>query len=322
MSSYATPFGPLPFTTAAARACGLSKRDLRSEVQVGRVRRLLKGVYVDAAVSDSLSLRAAAVATLVPPGAVICLRTAAWLWGAETLAMGAHLAIPPVDVMAQSNGAAPRRTGCAGRTGPLPESDIVELHGVLLTTQARTAADLLRLLRRPDALAALDAMLRATDVSETAVADVLTRFRSQRGVAQARDLLELGDGRAESPQESRTRLRCVDAGFPCPEPQIEVCDELGMLLARLDMGYRALLKAIEFDGDGFHRTPAQLRHDRVRRDSVEREGWQLLVVTSEHVLGRGLAFERGVAGLLQIEPRLTRHHPHYGGWDRRVPGGV
>jgi hypothetical protein len=95
---------------------------------------------------------------------------------------------------------------------------VVRVHGVVdVTVPSRTTADQLRLLRRPDALAAADAMRRATGVGEDAVAEVLDRFRGQRGVVQARELLALSDPRAESPQESRTRLRCVDAGFPCPE---------------------------------------------------------------------------------------------------------
>ncbi|MGZ4313415.1 MAG: hypothetical protein ACXVR1_15050 [Solirubrobacteraceae bacterium] len=322
MSSYATVFRALPFTAAEAAAVGLSRGRLRVLVRDGRVRPVATGVYVDAAAPDALGLRAAAVAKVVPPEQVICLRTAAWLWGIDALAMGSHHRPPPIDLMAGSGSAAPRRRGCQGRTGPLPDTDVVELQGVLVTTPARTAADLLRLLRRPDALAAVDAMVRGTGVAPAAVADVLNRFGRQRGVVQARELLALADGRAESPQESRTRLRCVDAGFPCPEPQIEVFDEWGLLLGRLDMGYRAWRKAIEFDGDEAHRTVAQLRHDQRRRERVELQGWGLLVVTSEHVLGRGLAFERGVAELLGAEPRLTRHHPRYGGWDRRVPGGL
>jgi hypothetical protein len=279
-------------------------------------------VYVDASVPDTIESRAAAVAKVAPHGDVVCLRTAAWMYGVDAQAMGAHLDVPPIDLMAPSLTAAPRRTGCRGRTGPIVGSDVVSLHGVTVTTPARTAADLLRLLRRPDALAALDAMLRAARLCPPAVLEVLERFGGQRGVVQARELLALGDPRAESPQESRTRLRCVDAGFPCPEPQVVVCDAAGAFLARLDMGYRELRKAIEFDGDESHRTVAQLRHDARRRDSVEHVGWQLLVVTSEHVLGRGLVFEHGLAELLGREPRLTRNHPRYGGWDRRVPGGL
>lgn len=250
------------------------------------------------------------------------LRTAAWLWGTDVLAMGAHLRIPPVDLAAPSNRAAPRRAGCAGRTAVLPDIDVVQLAGVLVTTPARTTADLLRLLRRPDALASLDAMLGQAPLDKAAVGDVLGRFGRQRGIVQARELLELGDGRSESPQESRTRLRCVDAGFPCPEPQIKVFDALGSFLARLDLGYRELLKALEFDGDDTHRTPVQLRHDRIRRERVEGVGWAVMVVTSGHVMSRGLAFERALGELLALEPRLTRHHPRLGGWDRQVPGGL
>jgi hypothetical protein len=195
----------------------------------------------------------------------------------------------------------------------------MNVQGVLVTPPARTTADLLRLLRRPDALAAADAMRRATGVEPTAVAEVLERFRGQRGVVQARELLDLSDPRAESPQESRTRLRCVDAGFPCPEPQIEVFDASGEFLARLDMGYRNERKGLEFDGDEFHRTIDQVRHDQARRDDVAREGWVVGVVTTEHVFGRGLVFERVVSELLGVAPRLTRHHPRYGGWDRGEP---
>jgi hypothetical protein len=303
-------------------AAGVSRDDLRALLSRGRVRRVLRGAYVDAAVPDSLDLRAAAAATVVPRGHVICLRTAAWLWGVDTLAMGAHLQTPPVDVMAPSLATATRRQGCLARTGPLPDSDVVELLGMPVTTPSRTGADLLRLLRRPDALASIDALLRA-GVSRESVADVLGRFARARGVVQARELLSLGDARSESPMESRTRLRCVDGGFPCPEPQIEVFDEYdGALLARLDMGYREVRKAVEFDGDEAHRTPAQLRHDERRRLSVEGQGWQLLVVTSAQVLSPGLTFEHAMAELLGQQPRLSRHHPRHGGWDRRVPGGL
>lgn len=320
MSSYRCPFGTVPFTTREARAVGLSPEDLQRLVATRELRRVLRGVYVAAGVPDSLELRAAAVARAAPAHRVVCLRTAAWLWRADVQAMGAHLEIPPVDLMAPSGAAGPRRDGCRGCVGRLPRDDVVELYGVLVTTPARTAADLARLLNRPDALAALDALMRVTQTAKGEVARVLARFGRARGVVQGRELLGLSDSRAESPQESRTRLRCVDAGFPLPEPQIEVFDATGALLARLDMGYRAVRKAIEFDGHDAHSTVAQQRHDRARRERVGRRGWQVLVVTTEHVQGRGLAFERAVGELLGREARLTRHHPRYGGWDRGLLG--
>jgi hypothetical protein len=160
-------------------------------------------------------------------------------------------------------------------------------------------------------------MLRLPELDREDVQSVLDRFGRHRGVVQARELLELADPRAESPQESRTRLRCIDAGFPCPEPQIEIFDPFGLFVARLDMGWRELCKAVEFDGDADHSSLADQQHDLRRRRRAERQGWDIAVVTSEHVLGRSLAFEHGVAELLGREFRLTRNHPRLGGWDGR-----
>jgi hypothetical protein len=312
-------FGCRPFTQRDAEKVGVSRDELRILVATAKVRRLLRGVYVAAGVQDTLELRAEAVAKVVPRGTVVCGRTAAWLWGVDALAMSSAGTLPPIEVMGRPGSARSRRADTSGRTGPLLESDVVELSGVLVTTPARTAADLARLLARPDALASLDVLMGLPEMSRELVANVLGRFARYRGVIQARELVDLADPRAESPQESRARLRCVDAGFPCPEPQIEVFDETGDLLARLDMGWRELLKAMEFDGDEGHSTPAQKAHDHARRERVERRGWGLAVVTSEHVLSRSLAFERGLEELLEMEMRLTRNHPRFGGWDR--PGG-
>jgi hypothetical protein len=311
-----TSFGCRPFTQGEAEKVGVGRDELRLLVATAKVRRLTRGVYVAAGVPETLDLRAEAMAKVVPRGTVVCGRTAAWLWGVDALAMNSTGAIPPVDVMGPAGSARSRRADTSGRTGPLLESDVVELSGIWVTTPARTAADLARLLPRPDALASLDVLMGLPEMSRELVAGVLGRFAGHRGVIQARELVDLADPRAESPQESRARLRCFDAGFPSPEPQIDVFDETGDLLARLDMGWRELLKAMEFDGDEGHSTPAQQAHDRARRERVERQGWGLAIVTTEHVLSRSLAFEHGLEELLETEMRLTRHHPRFGGWDR------
>lgn len=316
MGTHATPFGSLPFTAVAAEQVGIGRDRLRRLVARRQVRRLLRGVFVDAAVPDSLEVRAYGLALVAPSGTVVCGRTAAWLWGVDALAMGAHRVLPRVELMVPAGMSASRRTGVLGSSSALPDTDVVLLGGALVTTPARTASDLARLLRRPDALASLDALLRLPGLRRDDVAAVLDRFAKHRGVVQARELLLLADPRAESPQESRTRLRCVDAGFPAPEPQIEVFDGLGRFVARLDMGWRWLLRALEFDGDEHHSTAQAQRWDRARREQVEQCGWRVVPVTAEHVLGRSLAFERAVAELLELEPRLTRNHPRYGGWNR------
>ncbi|MGH8939705.1 MAG: hypothetical protein ACRDV2_10200, partial [Actinomycetes bacterium] len=91
LPAYSTAFGPEPFTGPEAVRTGLGRDPLRALVATGRVRRVLRGVFVDACVPDTLELSARAVAKVVPPGTVICGRTAAWIWGVDALAMGAHL---------------------------------------------------------------------------------------------------------------------------------------------------------------------------------------------------------------------------------------
>ena len=173
--------------------------------------------------------------------------------------------LPSVDVMGRAGSAASRRSDTFGSTGLLADDDVVAISGVTVTTPARTAADLGRLLARPDAMASLDALMRLPGMSVAAVDRLLDRFAGYRGVVQARELVPLADARSESPQESRTRLRCVDAGFPLPEPQIEVFDALGQFVARLDMGWRERLRAVEFDGDDAHGSADQRAWDLARR---------------------------------------------------------
>jgi hypothetical protein len=306
-----------PFTLSRAESAGLSEDDIRHLLDTGGVRRVMRGVYVAAGVADNLELRASAVALIAPAGTVVCGRTGAWLLGVDAMAMGAHRTLPDVDAMVIAGRAASRRTGVFGSSGPLREQDVVYVGGVPVTPPARTAADLARLLPRPDALASLDAMLRLGVTSVDEIRDVLGEFAGYRGVAQARELTSLASPLAESPQESRTRLRCVDAGFPAPEPQIVVRRADGLFVARLDMGWREVRRGLEFDGDEHHSSASDQAHDRRRRLGVESTGWGLAVVTTREVLGRHLDFECIVADLLQRPYELTRHHPSRGGWEGR-----
>jgi hypothetical protein len=320
MPTYATVFGASPFTPAMAAEAGLTRGAVRALLRRGLLRRVLRGVYVDALVACDVDVRARALALVVPDGVVVSLRTAAWLWGVDVTAMGSHLREPPLDLMSPAGSSAPRRQGVAGRSGVLEQRDVCLRRGLSVTSPVRTAADLARLLRRPDALASLDALLQMPGLHVGVVLAELDRFAGYRGVVQARELAAIADRRSESPMESRTRLRALDAGFPPFEPQVEVFDGQGAFVARLDLGRRAERKAVEYDGDDAHGSSAQQARDRGRRRRIERCGWAMAVVTAEHVLGRGLAFECGIAELLGCEYRLGRHHPRYGGWDRLAGG--
>ena len=191
--------------------------------------------------------------------------------------------------------------------------------GLVVTTPLRTAVDVGRLLSRPDALATLDGLLAHCGLDQAELLAEIERFAGFRGVVQARELARFADGRAESVMESRTRLRARDAGFPPFEPQVEVFTDLGQFVARLDLARREERKGLEYDGDVAHSSARQQRHDRRRRNRVERCGWDVGVVTGAEVNSRGLAFERGVAELLGLAYRIGPHHPSRGGWDLAAP---
>jgi hypothetical protein len=314
VATYGTIFGPEPFTTAMAWDAGLHPADLDALQLAGVIRRVIRGTYVDQSVPDALAIRARVLSLVVPSGSVVGLRTAAWFWGMSVMVMGTR-GVPEVDLLRPAGSAASRRAGTMGHTGPLETDDVVERGGLRLTKPVRTAADIARLMPRPDALAMLDAWLALPYFDREALDAELVRFTGYRGVGQARELVAFADKRSESAMESRARLRAHDAGFPPFEPQVVVRRRDGRFVARLDLGRREECRGIEYDGDIAHGTAAQQQHDLARRQRVEQCGWGLAVVTGEQVNSRGLAFERGVAELLGVGWLLSRSHPSRGGWD-------
>jgi len=72
-----------PFTGRDAANCGISREQLRRLRREGALRRMLQGVYASTHLDDDLSVRSAAVSLVLPPGAVLCRRTAAWLRGVD-----------------------------------------------------------------------------------------------------------------------------------------------------------------------------------------------------------------------------------------------
>jgi len=145
-----------------------------------------------------------------------------------------------------------------------------------------TAIDLARRLPRLDALPVIDLALRTRLCTPASLVEELAQHAGLSGVVQARDIVGLGDGRAESPMESRLRLRAVDGGLPVPEPQVWVLDSSGLSKHRVDLGWREGQVAGEYDGID-HLTRDQQRRDLNRNLWLVAQGWQPLYFTDVHV---------------------------------------
>ncbi|KAA1425109.1 hypothetical protein FE697_004325 [Mumia zhuanghuii] len=275
---------------------------MRRAINEKRVRPVFKHVYVDAAVPDTRILRLRAVRLVTPPHAIVSDCFASWLWGVDSFRPSdRHLLTPTLVVPhGQSRVRAP---GVSCRQAILPDTDVTEFEGILVTTPVRTASDLLRRMWRPYALAAADGMLRAELYEPAHLYDYVMALNGFRGAPQARELVGLIDPGAASPGESWQRLRVIDAGFPRPKTQIHVLDEWGRD-RYFDLGYRHLLIASEYDGREHHTTDDDTDHDSERRGYFERRyGWRFVIGTRERIFGTDPAFEYELGTLLGMSPR-------------------
>jgi hypothetical protein len=213
---------------------------------------------------------------------------AAWLWSGRTGVLAGLAAAAlhharwvdetvPIELIAAS---ARRHPGLIVRNDTVLDDEIARAAGLPVTTPARTAFDLGRRLPRDDAVARLDALRRATAFSAADVRRVMLRHTGARGIRQLRQVLALVDGGAASPKETWLRLLLVDAGLPRPTTQIPVADDRGIVGA-LDMGWKELRVAAEYDGDQHRSDRRQYVKDQKRLRRLEAQGWIVVRVIKE-----------------------------------------
>jgi hypothetical protein len=157
--------------------------------------------------------------------------------------------------------------------------EICVIDGMRVTSPARTALDLACRYPEDTAVAAIDALARATHFKMADVELLADRYRRRRGIRQAKAALDLVDPGAESPRETWLRLLLIRAGFPRPQTQIPVYNEFGVLIAVLDMGWEDVMVALDYEGD-HHRTPWRFSKDIRRLEEVTEIGWIDIRVTS------------------------------------------
>jgi hypothetical protein len=170
--------------------------------------------------------------------------------------------------------------GVITRNHRLDDDEITYAARPAVTTPARTAYDLARLLPRRKAVARLDALIQATTFSFEDVLLLAKRYPGARGLRQLRTVLPLVDGGSASPKESWLRLLLMDAGLPRPATQIPV-HEGWRLIGILDMGWIKYQVAVEYDGDQHRTDRRQYVRDHKRLRELEALGWIVIRVIAE-----------------------------------------
>jgi len=206
------------------------------------------------------------------PDAVIAGVSAAAVHGTKWLDADA----PAVVVRADRHG--PK--GIAVHSYALAPQDICVRRGMRVTTAARTAFDLARLLPQRRAVPIVDALMNATDLKVVDIEPLIAANPGVRGVCRAQSALAVVDGGAESPQESRLRLALLAGGLPAPETQIPFYDDYGEAFIRVDMGWRQWKVAVEYDGVQHWSDSRQRAWDIERIAILEAMGWVVIRVSA------------------------------------------
>ncbi|MEV6559044.1 type IV toxin-antitoxin system AbiEi family antitoxin domain-containing protein [Nocardia sp. NPDC051756] len=266
------------FTTAQARI-EYTRAELRARLHRGEWVPVFHGVYREATVQPGPELRVeAARLSMGLPVLIAAYDTAAELHGFSIIEGNATHVL----------GVQPSRSKqLVVHRDRLHSVQVASTNGVPTTTAARTAIDLARTLNRMDALATLDAA-GGLGLAPDELGEELSRHHRRRGFRQAVDLIALMDGRAESPMESRTRLRCVDAGLPHPRPQLEVLTADGS--RRLDLGWPQYRIGLEYDSVAWHCGLHAAARDNTRHNQLTTQGWTIFYATAQDVLHHPATF--------------------------------
>jgi hypothetical protein len=258
-----------PFVgTEALRAGTLTERELRRSCT-----RVYRNVYLRRGVELDAQSRALAAWLWSDKQAVVAGNSAAALLGAKWVDARA-----PAELVSDRKRPPPL---IITRNETLLADEILNIKGIPVTSPSRTAFDLGRRPGLQTAVIRIDALARATGVTVDDVQALVGVHHGARGVKQLHRVLSLVDAGAESPQETRTRLLVMAAGLPRPHTQIEVLNDWGRVLARIDMGWPEVKVGIEYDGSQ-HWTDSRIRTNDIDRTAeLQRRGWILIRVSAD-----------------------------------------
>ena len=270
-------FGPVPFRVSEAVAAGVPAHRLRRSDLVVPIH----GVRAPADLPPTL---VEAVAVVLRPDQWFSHTTAARIWGGP---LPREL---PDDIVHVST-AADRTMRRAHVVGHRCARPAVREHSVgRVSTPARAWFECAEMLGEQDLIALGDYFVGRSGLAT--IDDLAAEIRSgARGAKVARAALRHVRVGAESAMETFMRLAVIEAGFPEPELNLDVVDEAGNFLGRVDMAWSDRKIALEYDGD-HHRDPDQYRQDQRRGNGFAANGWLVIHATAVDAGRPAVLFER------------------------------
>jgi very-short-patch-repair endonuclease len=287
------PIQPAVLTGQVFRGTEATRRTLLTidELRSAAWTRVRHDVYADARLERDHELACRAALARLPPTTVIAGPSAAFLHGIE------HAAAYRDDVHVITPKSARIGAQLRLRVHHLDlRPDEVDGNRMRMTTANRTAWDVARWLPPIEALPIIDEILHRDLTTLAALGDQAERYRGRRGWRRAQQVFGLAERDAQSPAESRLRVRLVLAGLPRPVAQCPVQISPALVL-HTDLGWPQWRVAVEYDGH-WHADPDQLHRDRQRLNRLVGAGWVVLHVTSRRLHGDFPGVQREVEAAL------------------------
>jgi hypothetical protein len=265
----------------------LTRKGLEVGVRAGRFVRVRRGVY--ALRPPNVPARLAALDLVSGTRIVACMHTAAEMYGFGTEPDDRlHILDPGVRMRPSAELMVHQRIG----------APLERIQGQLATAPAWTAVEIARTLRRPRALAVLDAALHVECCSPEELSAAVAEQKGRRGIVQVRGLLPFADGRAESPMESEARLVFIDGGLPLPDLQYEIVDRHGKLW-RVDFAWPDSKVVAEYESVEWHANPEGWKHDRMKTARLQECGWTTVPMVVDDVRRRPYELVSRIFGHLE-----------------------
>jgi hypothetical protein len=248
------PVLPRVFTRSMAADAGLHRNQVTRRVANGRLLRLTRGAFClpsswERASPEQRHLllaRAVALTREETPPAAFSHVTAAVLHNLPAPAS----ALGSVWMTAATGFSRSTRYGPLLRreVATLDHRQLTELHGLGVTTLARTVADCLRHLPPEDAVPIADAALHGSELTVDRLRAVVAEQANWPYAARAAAAMRLVDGRRETAIESRSAVVFDRFSLPAPVPQLRIVDAAGRFVARPDFAWLAHGVVGEADG--------------------------------------------------------------------------
>lgn len=271
MDTVSAAFADRELATREQLLTVMSRKQLDSHVRVGRLVRVWHGVYATSA--PGTAGRLAGLDQMTGRHIVACMATAAQMYGFDTENDDRiHILDPGVRMRPNAGLMVHQRHGALLR----------KTDGRLLTAPAWTAVEVARTLRRPRALATLDAALRTEMCTREELEAAVCEQKGRRGIVKVRELMPYADGRSESPLESEARLVFIDGGLPMPELQYEIIDRCGRLW-RVDFAWPGAMVVAEYESMQWHLSADALIHDRTKTARLQECGFTVIPIVVDDV---------------------------------------